>query len=119
MEANKFVAADRAFSLLAPRLSKETDKDVALAYFRGLYATTEAVRHLRNFCSAHTYTPDRCAFVLSGVLFGCCSLLTLKKKLCRFDNLNGQTFHFVFIVMTMTVRGNLGSRKGEEPQAVG
>jgi malate dehydrogenase len=42
MKENKFVAADRAFSLLAPRLAQETDRSAALAYFRGLYATTEA-----------------------------------------------------------------------------
>lgn len=38
------MAADRAFSLLSGRLSKDTDRSAAMAYFRGLYATTEAVR---------------------------------------------------------------------------
>lgn len=63
MKENKFVAADRAFSLLAPSLSQETDRTAAMAYFRGLYATTEAVRRRFNFFSplsplAHTYTRD-------------------------------------------------------------
>ena len=77
MKENKFVAADRAFSLLAPRLAQETDRSAALAYFRGLYATTEAVRLSNNFfpSNAHTYTrtfslaipnanPDFCHLVL-------------------------------------------------------
>lgn len=61
MKQNKFVAADRAFSLLSSGLSQETDKSAAMAYFRGLYATTEAVREDYIFfllCpwAAHTYT---------------------------------------------------------------
>lgn len=40
------MAADRAFSLLSSGLAQETDKSAAMAYFRGLYATTEAVRVL-------------------------------------------------------------------------